>query len=146
MRLKKVVYGAAGMLLASAVAFAGQVDLNKTSKLRNPSALKEQAPAVFKANFDTSKGQFVIEVHRDWAPIGADRFYNLVKNGFYDDVRFFRVIPGFMAQFGIHGNPSVQSAWRPAQIKDDAEAINQLQDRLYAEGKRSLLVVLQGID
>jgi peptidyl-prolyl cis-trans isomerase A (cyclophilin A) len=120
MRLKKVVYGAAGMLLASAVAFAGQVDLNKTSKLRNPSALKEQAPAVFKANFDTSKGQFVIEVHRDWAPIGADRFYNLVKNGFYDDVRFFRVIPGFMAQFGIHGNPSVQSAWRPAQIKDDA--------------------------
>lgn len=120
MRLKKVVYGAAGMLLASAVAFAGQVDLNKTSKLRNPSALKEQAPAVFKANFDTSKGQFVIEVHRDWAPIGADRFYNLVKNGFYDDVRFFRVIPGFMAQFGIHGNPSVQAAWRPAQIKDDA--------------------------
>ena len=119
MRLKKVVYGAAGMLLASAVAFAGQVDLNKASKLRNPSALKEQAPAVFKANFDTSKGQFVIEVHRDWAPIGADRFYNLVKNGFYDDVRFFRVIPGFMAQFGIHGNPSIQAAWRPAQIKDD---------------------------
>ena len=60
----------------------------------------------FKANFDTSKGTFVIEVHRDWAPLGADRFYNLVKNGFYDDVRFFRVIAGFMAQFGIHGNPA----------------------------------------
>ena len=120
MRLKNVVYGAASMLLVSAVAFAGQVDLNKTAKLRNPAALKEQAPAVFKANFDTSKGQFVIEVHRDWAPLGADRFYNLVKNGFYDDLRFFRVIPGFMAQFGIHGNPSVQAAWRPAQIKDDA--------------------------
>ena len=75
------------------------------AKLRNPAALTEQAPDTFKANFDTSKGTFVIEVHGDWAPLGADRFYNLVKNGFYDDVRFFRVIDGFMAQFGIHGNP-----------------------------------------
>jgi peptidyl-prolyl cis-trans isomerase A (cyclophilin A) len=58
-------------------------------------------------------------VHREWAPFGADRFYNLVKNGFYDDVRFFRVIAGFMGQFGIHGNPGVQAAWRSAQIKDD---------------------------
>ena len=74
---------------------------------------------MFKANFDTSKGTFVIEVHRDWAPIGADRFYNLVKNGFYDDVRFFRVIPGFMAQFGIHGTPAVAKLWRPRAIKDD---------------------------
>ena len=89
------------------------------AKLRNPAALNEQAPATFKANFDTSKGTFVIEVHRDWAPIGADRFYNLVKNGFFDDVRFFRVISGFMAQFGIHGNPGVQSAWRDANLKDD---------------------------
>jgi peptidyl-prolyl cis-trans isomerase A (cyclophilin A) len=61
----------------------------------------------------------VIDVRRDWAPQGADRFYNLVKNGFYDDARFFRVIDGFMAQFGIHGNPTVQSAWRNANIKDD---------------------------
>ncbi len=85
------------------------------AKLRNPAALTEQAPATFKANFDTSKGTFVIQVTRDWAPIGADRFYNLVKNGFYDDIRFFRVIEGFMVQFGIHGNPAVQSAWRNAQ-------------------------------
>ena len=84
-----------------------------------PPVLTEQAPATFKANFDTSKGAFVIQVHRDWAPLGADRFYNLVKNGFYDDVRFFRVIPSFMAQFGIHGNPAVAKAWRGAQIKDD---------------------------
>ena len=84
----------------------------KMAKLRNPAALAEQAPATYKANIDTSKGTFVITVHRDWAPIGADRFYNLVKNGFYDDVRFFRVIPGFMAQFGIHGDPAVASAWR----------------------------------
>ena len=68
---------------------------------------------------DTSKGAFVIEVHRDWAPRGADRFYNLVKNGFYNDVRFFRVIPGFMAQFGIHGNPEIAKAWTTARINDD---------------------------
>jgi peptidyl-prolyl cis-trans isomerase A (cyclophilin A) len=109
----------AGAVLVASAAAAGQVDLNKVAKLRNPAALNEKAPDVFKTEFDTSKGKFVVEVHRDWAPIGADRFYNLIKNGFYDDVRFFRVINGFMAQFGIHGNPQVQSAWRNAQIKDD---------------------------
>jgi peptidyl-prolyl cis-trans isomerase A (cyclophilin A) len=87
--------------------------------LLNPAALNEQAPPVYKAKFDTSKGTFVVEVHRDWAPIGADRFYNLVKNGFYDDDRFFRVIQGFMVQFGINGNPQVAAQWREANIKDD---------------------------
>jgi peptidyl-prolyl cis-trans isomerase A (cyclophilin A) len=118
MRLQSIFYGVAGVALAS-VTLAGQVDLNKTTKLRSPAALTEPAPATFKASLDTTKGPIIIEVHRDWAPQGADRFYNLVKNGFYDDVRFFRVIDGFMAQFGIHGNPGVQSAWRNAQIKDD---------------------------
>jgi peptidyl-prolyl cis-trans isomerase A (cyclophilin A) len=94
--------------------------LGQPAALSNPASLREQAPATYKVRFDTTKGPFVIQVNRAWAPNGADRFFNLVKNGFYDDVRFFRVIPGFMAQFGIHGNPSVQSAWRPAQIKDDA--------------------------
>jgi cyclophilin family peptidyl-prolyl cis-trans isomerase len=89
------------------------------AKLRNPAALTDRAPDVFKATFDTSKGPFVIEVHRDWAPIGADRFYNLVKSGYYDDTRFFRVIDGFMAQIGINGTPSVQAMWRTATIKDD---------------------------
>jgi peptidyl-prolyl cis-trans isomerase A (cyclophilin A) len=87
--------------------------------LGNPAALTEQAPATYKARFDTSKGVFVIDVRREWAPIGADRFYNLVKNGFYDDNRFFRVISGFMVQFGINGNPQVSAPWRAAQIKDD---------------------------
>jgi peptidyl-prolyl cis-trans isomerase A (cyclophilin A) len=118
MTLKRALYTAAGLMLASAVAFAGQ-DAAKLQKLRNPSAFTEKAPATYKVNFDTSKGAFVVEVHRDWAPNGADRFYNLVKGGFYDDVRFFRVIPNFMAQFGIHGNPGVMAAWRSAQIKDD---------------------------
>jgi cyclophilin family peptidyl-prolyl cis-trans isomerase len=87
--------------------------------LGNPAALTEQAPAAYKAHFDTSKGVFVIDVRREWAPVGADRFYNLVKNGFYDENRFFRVISGFMVQFGINGNPQVSTPWRNAQIKDD---------------------------
>jgi peptidyl-prolyl cis-trans isomerase A (cyclophilin A) len=87
--------------------------------LSNPAALREQAPPVYKAKFDTSKGPFVIEVHRDWAPNGADRFYNLVKNGFYDNARFFRVISGFMVQFGINGDPKLSTQWRNANISDD---------------------------
>jgi len=87
--------------------------------LGNPAALTEQAPATYKARFDTSKGVFVIDVRREWAPVGADRFYNLVKNGFYDENRFFRVISGFMVQFGINGNPQVSTPWKNAQIKDD---------------------------
>jgi peptidyl-prolyl cis-trans isomerase A (cyclophilin A) len=108
--------GAALTLGAGAAVVSAQADL---AKLAKPAGLTEQAPSTFKANFDTSQGTFVIEVTRAWAPNGADRFYNLVKNGFYDDVRFFRVIPNFMAQFGIHGTPSVAAAWRNAQIKDD---------------------------
>jgi peptidyl-prolyl cis-trans isomerase A (cyclophilin A) len=87
--------------------------------LANPAALNEQAPATYKVKFDTSKGPFVVEVHRDWAPNGADRFYNLVKNGFYNNARFFRVISGFMVQFGINGDPAISSKWRGARINDD---------------------------
>jgi peptidyl-prolyl cis-trans isomerase A (cyclophilin A) len=85
----------------------------------NPSALNEQAPATYKVRFDTTRGPFVVEVTRAWAPRGADRFYNLVKNGFYDNVRFFRVISGFMVQFGINGDPAIMASWRTAQIPDD---------------------------
>jgi peptidyl-prolyl cis-trans isomerase A (cyclophilin A) len=85
----------------------------------DPAKLTEKAPAKYKAKFTTSRGDFVIEVHRDWAPIGADRFYNLVKSGFFDNTRFFRVIKGFMVQWGIHGEPAVNAAWREARIKDD---------------------------
>lgn len=89
------------------------------SPLNNPAALREQAPATYKARFDTSKGTFVVEVTRAWAPKGADRFYNLVKNGFYDNARFFRVVSGFMVQFGINGDPAIMGRWRAAQISDD---------------------------
>jgi len=78
-----------------------------------------QAPDSFRTRFTTTKGDFVLEVHRAWAPLGADRFYNLVRSGFYDGVRFFRVIPGFMAQFGIHGDTAVVAAWRERVFADD---------------------------
>src|SRR5262245_10942747 len=75
----------------------------------------QAAPAEYKAKFSTSKGDFTIQVTREWAPRGADRFYNLVKGGFYTDVRFFRVISNFMAQFGMNGEPQVTAAWRNAK-------------------------------
>ncbi len=105
--------------LVSALAVATLAVPASAQNLSNPAALREQAPPVYKAKFDTTKGTFVIEVHRDWAPNGADRFYNLIKNGFYDNVRFFRVISGFMVQFGIHGDPKISAPWREAQLKDD---------------------------
>jgi len=79
----------------------------------------EEAPATFRVKFETSKGDFILEVHRDWAPIGADHFHMLVKKGYYDEVRFFRVIEGFMAQFGMHGDPEVNAQWSDANIDDD---------------------------
>ena len=103
------------LLLTASVAL-GQA--NKAA-LMKPASLKERAPDVFKAKFDTSAGVFVIEVHAAWAPNGADRFYNLVKNGYYDNLRFFRVIPNFMVQFGISGDPALNSVWQPARIPRD---------------------------
>jgi peptidyl-prolyl cis-trans isomerase A (cyclophilin A) len=79
----------------------------------------EQAPATFRAQFETSQGPFVIDVHREWAPLGADRFYTLVKRGFYDEVRFFRVLTGFMAQFGLNGDPKVQAEYASANLMDE---------------------------
>ncbi len=102
-----------------ALGILGAHSAGHAANLADPASLNDKAPATYKANFDTSKGSFVIEVHRDWAPNGADRFYNLVKNGFYDDARFFRVMEGFMAQFGINGNPKVSQAWLDANIQDD---------------------------
>jgi peptidyl-prolyl cis-trans isomerase A (cyclophilin A) len=111
----------ATVLIAAGLMFAGLGTTPPTSaaNLGDPSSLNERAPDVYKAKFDTTKGTFVIEVHRAWAPNGADRFYNLVKNGFYNDARFFRVIDGFMVQFGISGNPDLSSVWRDARIPDD---------------------------
>ena len=88
-------------------------------RLLNPAQLNEKAPETFKAKFTTSKGDFVIEVNRTWSPNGADRFYNLINNGYYNDCRFFRVITDFMVQFGINGDPALNQAWYQARINDD---------------------------
>ena len=77
------------------------------------------APDSFRARFETSAGDFVIAVHRAWAPRGADRFHELVRSGYYDGARFFRVISGFMVQFGLHGDPTVSAEWRERRIPDD---------------------------
>ena len=98
---------------------AGADQSLSSEALRNPAALKETAPAKFTARVDTSAGPFVITVHRNWAPFGADRFYNLVKHGFYDEARFFRVITNFVLQFGIHGNPEISAIWRDARLPAD---------------------------
>jgi peptidyl-prolyl cis-trans isomerase A (cyclophilin A) len=118
MKRGSIVLGVLAALVAG-ISLTAQTPAEKAAKLRNPPALNEKAPDTYKAKLDTSKGVIVLEVHRDWAPLGADRFYNLVKAGFYDDVRFFRVLDGFMAQFGMNGNPSVQTIWSRANFKDD---------------------------
>ena len=84
------------------------------------SAFRGTAPDSFIARFETSRGDFYVQVVRDWAPVGADRFYNLVRNGFYNGNRFYRVIDGFVVQWGVHGSPDVSEAWSRQCIKDDA--------------------------
>jgi peptidyl-prolyl cis-trans isomerase A (cyclophilin A) len=90
-----------------------------TPGFSDPSKLTEKAPDSFKVVFDTTKGKFTVEATRSLAPNGADRFYNLVRSGYFKDVAFFRVIPGFMCQFGIHGDPAVAATWQGANISDD---------------------------
>lgn len=87
--------------------------------LLQPATLKLKAPAEFEVKFVTTAGEFTMNVTRAWAPNGADRFYNLVRHHFYDGAAFFRVLPGFMAQFGLSAYPQVSRAWEPASIKDD---------------------------
>lgn len=91
--------------------------------MKNPTKATEKAPESFTAVFDTTKGEFEITVTRKWSPLGADRFYNLVKIGYFQDVAFFRAVSGFMVQFGIHGDPAVNTVWKDANIKDDGEAV-----------------------
>jgi peptidyl-prolyl cis-trans isomerase A (cyclophilin A) len=87
--------------------------------LLHPAELRAQAPAVYNVRFQTTKGVFVVQVTRAWAPHGADRFYNLVRHHFYDGASFFRVLPGFIVQFGISPDPRVSRAWARAAIPDD---------------------------
>ena len=105
-------------MIRSFVAVALAVGALAMSAYAGQEGQDEKAPATFKVKFDSSAGPFVVEVHRAWAPNAADHFYTLVKNGFYDEARFFRVVPNFMVQFGINADPAVQAKFK-ATIKDD---------------------------
>jgi peptidyl-prolyl cis-trans isomerase A (cyclophilin A) len=96
---------------------AGGPDLS--NPLLYPARFTETAPDSFRVRFTTSKGDFVVAVHRAWAPIGADRFYNLAKAGFYDGDRVYRVLEGFMVQFGLNGDPLVNAQWKNKVLVDD---------------------------
>jgi peptidyl-prolyl cis-trans isomerase A (cyclophilin A) len=100
------------------------------ASLLNPASLNAKAPAVFKASFTTTAGNFLVEVHRDWAPLGADRFYNLVRNGYFTNAAFFRVVPGFVVQFGLNANPAVNKVWADANIHDDPVKQSNTRGRL----------------
>jgi peptidyl-prolyl cis-trans isomerase A (cyclophilin A) len=108
---------------APAKSAAGKTSAARTAgprpSLLKPASLTAKAPAVFKAKFTTTAGDFVVQVHRDWAPLGADRFYNLVRNGYFTNAAFFRVVPGFVVQFGLSANPAVNKVWDAAKIQDD---------------------------
>lgn len=120
---------AVGVTVASAVfptVASGQaLPVANRAMLLNPNARawNQRAPELFRVRLDTNKGPILIEVHRDWAPHGADRFYNLIRFGYYDDTRFFRVIKGKWAQFGINGDPAISAAWRNRTIPDDPHRI-----------------------
>ena len=97
------------------------------------SRMNVRAPEIFRVRFETSRGDFVVEVHRDWAPLGADRFYNLVRHRFFDGQRFFRVRAGAFAQFGVPGDPRLARVWRNATIADDpVRASNERGTLAYA--------------
>ena len=104
--------------VAAAAILAGVAAASGPSLLR-PASLNAKAPAVYRVRFTTTKGPFVVTVHRTWAPRGADRFYNLVRTGFYNGQRLFRVIPGFVVQWGISGKPKIAQVWQQATIHDD---------------------------
>lgn len=129
------------MALGMAAALGAQAP-----SLKQPATLTEQAPAKYRVQFDSSKGAFVIEVTRDWAPLAADRFYNLVKHAYYNDSRFYRVIPDAIAQFGLTGDAETNAIWYDATMPDDPR--KQMNERGYVSfntsgpGKRTTLILV----
>ena len=111
------------LIILSAASCSGNSNETESPITRNPllrpSDYTETAPAVFQVQLETSAGDLTLEIHREWAPLGADRFYNLVNSGYYNETRIYRVIPGFMAQFGLNGDPYINQAWKSQFIVDD---------------------------
>ena len=121
MALRTFVAGAfvvLGLLLGHAVSAQTRVDFHLLGRPQDD-AFRARAPETFGVTLQTTKGSIAVELHRSWAPQGVDRFYNLVRNGFYDDSRVFRVRDKDFVQFGIHGVPAIAQAWRHRRIPDD---------------------------
>ncbi len=117
--LRLVVLSCA-LLAALGCGSDGGVELNEEALMEPTSdEMKTEAPEQYAVTFETTAGNFVLTVYRDWAPRGADRFYNLVTNGFYNEQRFFRVVPGFVVQWGMSGDPEITKEWANAQFLDD---------------------------
>ncbi len=133
-------------LLATAAACAPHAAFREPGSV----AMNVRAPDRFAAEFRTSQGEFVVEVHRAWSPLGADRFYNLVKIGFFDDQRFFRVRAAYIAQFGLHRDPTVIAAWKRATIPDDSVVESNVRGTIaYAmtgPGTRSTQIYVNLVD
>jgi len=119
-RLVQIISLALALLCAACSSGGG----GATTTEEIPPVPNQKAPDHFKVRFDTSKGPILIQVEREWAPIGADRFYTLVKTGYLDGNRFFRVMPGFITQFGINGDPKLTTRWRQANLKDEPVSQN----------------------
>jgi peptidyl-prolyl cis-trans isomerase A (cyclophilin A) len=127
MRLTKLLVSAGTLVAFTAISSFSQTPPAKPKAaaspydrtLLKPELLKETAPDTYQVKFETTRGDFTVTVTRAWAPVGADRFYNLVKHHYYDGARFFRVLPNFVVQFGISAYPPVTAAWDKATIKDD---------------------------
>jgi peptidyl-prolyl cis-trans isomerase A (cyclophilin A) len=121
----------AGVLAGLLAACGGdQEPFDAEKALRDPSLATLRAPNTFRVRFETTKGDFLVEVHRKWAPHGADRFFNLVRMGYFTDVAFFRVLGGFMAQFGVHGDPEINRIWARAFIRSDVTRESNRRGRL----------------
>lgn len=113
-------------------------------------AWSESAPDTFRARFETTRGTFVLEVVRAWAPLGADRFYNLIRHGYYDDVRFHRTVPGFITQWGVSGDPVVSAVWYDLGMPDDSVVVSNARGMMafaFTEpGTRSTQVFISMVD
>ena len=121
LKLFNLIVLAAFLVSCTAVSSGGKNSSGSRSLLLSPDApeMNRRAPDFFQVRFETTKGDILIEVHRDWAPRGADRFYNLVRAGYYNDDRFFRIKQGYWVQFGINGDPTISKLWRGKTIPDD---------------------------
>lgn len=141
---------ASASLLTTACGTEGKPAPKGASDVGLPPASSAEAPSSFRVRFETSKGAFVLEAHRAWAPKGVDRLYSLVQSGFFDNTRFFRAVTGFMVQFGVHGDPAVNAAWENLAIPDDSVAQSNTRGRMSfamaGPGTRTTQVFINLVD